>query len=72
MQSHTDAFSEVLKGANGKVVQRATQYRSHFGAYAISSIALVEIVKGFHKANVKTGCSYSCKDCRAFPDRKIP
>jgi tRNA(fMet)-specific endonuclease VapC len=45
----TDAFSEVLKGVNANVVVRATQYRSQFGTYTISTITVVEIVKGFHK-----------------------
>ena len=45
----TDAFSEVLKGVNATVIARATEYRSQFGAYAISTITVVEIVKGFHK-----------------------
>jgi tRNA(fMet)-specific endonuclease VapC len=45
----TDAFSEVLKGVNVNVVARATQYQSEFGAYTISTITVVEIVKGFHK-----------------------
>jgi len=45
----TDAFSEVLKGVNPNIVARATQYRSQFGVYTISTITVVEIVKGFHK-----------------------
>ena len=45
----TDIFSEVLKGIDQRVVAKATQYRSTFGFYSISTITVVEIVKGFHK-----------------------
>ena len=45
----TDAFSEVLKGVNASVIAHATEYRSQFGAYTISTITVMEIVKGFHK-----------------------
>ena len=45
----TDTFSEILKRVDAQVVTRATEYRSQFGAYAISTITVVEIVKGLHK-----------------------
>ena len=40
----TDAFSEVLKGVNASVIAHATDYRSQFGAYTISTITIMEIV----------------------------
>jgi tRNA(fMet)-specific endonuclease VapC len=45
----TDAFSEILKGVNANVIACATEYRSRFRAYTISTITIMEIVKGFHK-----------------------
>lgn len=45
----TDTFSEILKRVDAQVVRRATEYRSQFGVYAISTITVVEIVKGLHK-----------------------
>ena len=45
----TDIFSEILKGIDQRVVTRATAYRSVFGRYTLSVIAVMEIVKGFHK-----------------------
>ena len=45
----TDIFSEVLKGVDVQVVARATSYRAVFGYYTISTITVLEIIKGFHK-----------------------
>jgi tRNA(fMet)-specific endonuclease VapC len=45
----TDTFSEVLKRVDAQVVTRATEYRLQFGVYTISTITVVEIVKGLHK-----------------------
>jgi predicted nucleic acid-binding protein len=45
----TDIFSEILKGVDQVVAQRATAYRATFGHYTISVIPVMEIVKGFHK-----------------------
>jgi tRNA(fMet)-specific endonuclease VapC len=45
----TDTFSEILKRVDAQVVRRATDYRSQFGVYTISTITIVEIVKGLHK-----------------------
>ena len=45
----TDIFSEVLKGIAPKVVAQATAYRAIFGRYTISTITVLEIVKGLHK-----------------------
>lgn len=45
----TDIFSEILKGIDPQVVAKATAYRVTFGHYTISTITVVEIVKGFHK-----------------------
>jgi len=46
----TDIFSEILKGLDQNVVAKAVAYRSTFGRYTISVITVLEIVKGFHKA----------------------
>ncbi len=45
----TDIFSEILKGKNTNVVRNAKKYFAHFGKYTISTITIIEIVKGFHK-----------------------
>lgn len=45
----TDIFSEILKGVDHIVAQRATAYHATFGRYTISAITVMEIVKGLHK-----------------------
>jgi len=45
----TDIFSEILKRKHEKVVTRAEQYHSYFGYYTITTITVLEIIKGFHK-----------------------
>lgn len=45
----TDIFSEILKGVDPVVAQRATTYRAMFGHYTLSVITIMEIVKGLHK-----------------------
>jgi tRNA(fMet)-specific endonuclease VapC len=47
----TDIFSEVLKKKHPQVVATATRYREQFGQYTISTITVLEIVKGFHKVD---------------------
>jgi tRNA(fMet)-specific endonuclease VapC len=46
----TDIFSEVLKGRNQVVARNAAAYRQHFGHYTLSAITVMEVVKGFQKA----------------------
>ena len=45
----TDIFSEILKGIDGNVVARAVAYRAVWNRYTVSTITVLEIVKGFHK-----------------------
>lgn len=45
----TDIFSEILKGIDPHVAAQATAYRVVFGRYTISTITILEIVKGLHK-----------------------
>jgi tRNA(fMet)-specific endonuclease VapC len=47
----TDIFSEVLKKKHLQIVEKAQQYYKQFGRYTISTITVLEIVKGFHKIN---------------------
>lgn len=47
----TDIFSEILKQKHPQVIAVAKQYRHQFGRYTISTITVLEIVKGFHKVN---------------------
>jgi len=47
----TDIFSEILKGKDPQVAVRASLYRAAFRQYTISTITVVEIVKGLHKTN---------------------
>ncbi|MBX9787421.1 MAG: hypothetical protein K2Y37_00770 [Pirellulales bacterium] len=46
----TDIFSEILKNRNPQVAAEARKYRAQFGRLTISTITVMEIVKGFHKA----------------------
>lgn len=45
----TDTLSEMLKGKNVNVIQRANDYYAQLGQYTISTITVLEIIKGFHK-----------------------
>ena len=45
----TDIFSEVLKGIDRHVVAQAIAYRAILGRYTISTITVLEIIKGLHK-----------------------
>ncbi len=47
----TDIFSEILKKKHENVVLKAEQYKTAFGRYTISTITVLEIVKGFHKVH---------------------
>lgn len=38
-----------MKQKHEKVVARAEQYHSYFGFYTITTITVLEIIKGFHK-----------------------
>lgn len=49
----TDIFSEILKGIAPQVAAQATAYRTIFGRYTISTITVLEIVKGLHKMQRK-------------------
>jgi tRNA(fMet)-specific endonuclease VapC len=45
----TDILSEILKGFDRVVVARAIAYRAIWGRYTVSTITVVEVVKGLHK-----------------------
>lgn len=45
----TDMLSEVMRARNPQVVQKVADYKSAQGALTISTITVMEIVKGFHK-----------------------
>ena len=45
----TDIFSEILKKKHAIVISNAERYKTMFGQYTISTITVLEIVKGFHK-----------------------
>jgi tRNA(fMet)-specific endonuclease VapC len=46
----TDILSEILRGKNPDVVRQAAAYRQQFGVYSLSTITVLEMVKGFTKA----------------------
>lgn len=46
----TDILSEVLKARDVNVVSMATSYKQQFRRLTISSVTVMEVVKGFHKA----------------------
>lgn len=45
----TDILSEFLKGKNPLVSQRAAAYLAAHGRLTLSSVTVVEVVKGLHK-----------------------
>lgn len=45
----TDILSEILKAVNRPVAVRAAAYRATWGRYTISTVTVVEVVKGLHK-----------------------
>jgi tRNA(fMet)-specific endonuclease VapC len=45
----TDIFSEVLKAKDVNVVRTAAEYRRQFGHYSISTLTVIELVKGLQK-----------------------
>jgi predicted nucleic acid-binding protein len=45
----TDALSEILKGKNQNITRRSTEYLGQFERLTISTIMVMEIVKGFQK-----------------------
>ena len=45
----TDIFSEILKQKHKQVVLKAKRYHKYFAHYTISTISVLEIIKGFHK-----------------------
>lgn len=45
----TDIFSEIIKGVDQAVASNATGYRRAFGHYTISSVTVMEIVRGYQK-----------------------
>jgi tRNA(fMet)-specific endonuclease VapC len=46
----TDTLSEIRKGSNPVVATNAKTYRRSFGHYSLSVITVVEIVRGYQKA----------------------
>ena len=45
----TDIYSEVLKAIDPNVARNATAYRQAHGVFTISSVTLMELVRGFQK-----------------------
>ncbi|MEM7532933.1 MAG: PIN domain-containing protein [Chloroflexota bacterium] len=45
----TDIFSEILKKKHAQVVDTSQQYLQQYKMYTISTITVMEIVKGLHK-----------------------
>jgi len=45
----TDIFSEVLKGHDKNVAEKARSYFSEHRMYTISAVTIMEVVKGMHK-----------------------
>jgi tRNA(fMet)-specific endonuclease VapC len=42
-------LSEILKGKNLNIIRQANNYYQKWGQYTISTINVLEIIKGFHK-----------------------
>jgi tRNA(fMet)-specific endonuclease VapC len=45
----TDAISEILKGKNELARKRGAEYLAAFGRFTISTVSVMEVVKGLHK-----------------------
>jgi len=45
----TDILSEVSKGIDPNVIRNATAYRNAIGHYTLSTVTVMEIVRGFQK-----------------------
>lgn len=45
----TDILSEVIKGIDPAVAQNSSAYRRQYGRFTLSTITVVEVIKGFHK-----------------------
>ncbi|MGA2703412.1 MAG: type II toxin-antitoxin system VapC family toxin [Isosphaeraceae bacterium] len=46
----TDTLSEIGKGKNSAIAANANTYRKVFGYYSFSTITVLEIVRGYQKA----------------------
>ena len=46
----TDTLSEIRKGSNPTVAANAKTYRRAFGYYSLSTVTVLEIVRGYQKA----------------------
>ena len=49
----TDILSEILKGVDRRVAQRAADYRAEAGRYTISAVTVMEVVKGLHRVGAE-------------------
>jgi tRNA(fMet)-specific endonuclease VapC len=47
----TDILSEIIRAKNSQVVQRATAYLAEHGRFTISTVTVVETIKGFERLN---------------------
>lgn len=45
----TDILSEIGKARDATVVAHATTYRRAFGRYTLSTVSVMEVIKGFHR-----------------------
>ena len=46
----TDMYSELLRAKNSRLVAKGTQYRQNLGRFTVSSVTVVEMVRGFQRA----------------------
>ena len=46
----TDTFSEIRKGKHPAITAKAKTYRKVFGYYSFSAVTVLEIVRGYQKA----------------------
>ena len=49
----TDILSEILKGVDKRVAEHAAKYREEFGRCTISSVTVMEVVKGLHRVGAE-------------------
>jgi tRNA(fMet)-specific endonuclease VapC len=45
----TDILSEILKGIDARVAAKAAEYLREHGAFTLSAVTVMEVVKGLHR-----------------------
>jgi tRNA(fMet)-specific endonuclease VapC len=60
----TDSLSEIIKGRNASVAQKATEYLMHHGSYTFSLMTRFEILRGLKAKNATAQLTAFDDRCR--------